>query len=226
MVETLIERLSERWDVHSCIICVKTGNKEEGMIALIGVYTAICRAMSKSAKTAFIVWISWKNLMIVRYTCVPNWKNTCTVTPLKYIYIYTVFPTHRLYLGGPPRYINGRPSIFGHTILFLLLLLSLTLFLSARDDETICDQLTSGKSPLARRVSFCSFCVLKNCDTPTDDLQCFPYAGLFVAGRNNIHQPLPSAPASHTRERNFSTIFSNLDPFGGFFPITDRYRQT
>ncbi len=27
--------------------------------------------------------------------------------------IYTVFPTHRLYLGGPPRYINGRPSIFG-----------------------------------------------------------------------------------------------------------------
>ncbi len=35
----------------------------------------------------------------------------------------TVFPTHRLYLGGPPRYINGRPSIFGDTFLFLLLLL-------------------------------------------------------------------------------------------------------
>ncbi len=39
-----------------------------------------------------------------------------------------VFPTHRLYLGGPPRYINGRPSIFGDTFLFLLLLLSLTTF--------------------------------------------------------------------------------------------------
>ncbi len=34
------------------------------------------------------------------------------------LYIYTVFPTHILYLGGPPRYINGRPSIFGDTFLF------------------------------------------------------------------------------------------------------------
>ncbi len=80
-----------------------------------------------------------------------------------------MFPTHRLYLGGPPRYINGRPSIFGDTFLFLLLLLSLSLFffffffLSARDNETIRDRLTSWKSPLARRVSHCSFCVLKNC---------------------------------------------------------------
>ncbi len=45
-------------------------------------------------------------------------------------------------------YINGRPSIFGDTFLFLLLLLSLTLFfffffLSARDNETIRDRLTS-----------------------------------------------------------------------------------
>ncbi len=71
-----------------------------------------------------------------------------------------MFPTHRLYLGGPPRYINGRPSIFGDTF---LLSLQLFFFLSARDNETIRDRLTRGKSPLARHVSYCSFCVLKNC---------------------------------------------------------------
>ncbi len=48
-----------------------------------------------------------------------------------------VYPTHRLY-------INGRPIIFGDTFLFLLLLLSLTLFfLSIRDNETIRDRLTT-----------------------------------------------------------------------------------
>ncbi len=36
-------------------------------------------------------------------------------------------------------------------------------FLPARDNETIRDRLTSWKSPLARRVSHCSFCVLRNC---------------------------------------------------------------
>ncbi len=71
-----------------------------------------------------------------------------------------MFPTHRL---GPPRYINGRPSIFGDTFLFLLLLLSYTFFLTARDNETIRDRLTSWKSPRAWRVSHFSFCVLKNC---------------------------------------------------------------
>ncbi len=33
---------------------------------------------------------------------------------------YLVFPTHRLYLGGPPRRINGRPSIFGETLFLLM----------------------------------------------------------------------------------------------------------
>ncbi len=36
-------------------------------------------------------------------------------------------------------------------------------FLSTRDNETIRDRLTRGKSPLARRISYCSFCVLRNC---------------------------------------------------------------
>ncbi len=64
----------------------------------------------------------------------------------------SVFPTHRLYLGGPPRYINGRPSIFGDTF---LLSLTLFFFLSTRDNETIRDRLTRGKSPLTG--------VLRNC---------------------------------------------------------------
>ncbi len=50
----------------------------------------------------------------------------------------------------------------------------------------------------------------RSVDTPTDNLQCFPYVHLFVAGRNNIHHPLSSAPASLTHERDFSTIFSNF----------------
>ncbi len=66
MVETVIE-----YHVHSCLFLLKSSSKEEGMITLIraprchlnwGVYTAICRATSKSAKTAFIFWISWKKL--------------------------------------------------------------------------------------------------------------------------------------------------------------------
>ncbi len=49
-------------------------------------------------------------------------------------------------------------------------------------------------------------------DSPTDDLQCFPYADLFVAGRNNIHRPLPSAPASHTIFSNFQTLLAAFFP--------------
>ncbi len=60
-------------------------------------------------------------------------------------------------------------SIFGDTFLFLLLLSSYTFFfffffffffLSARDNKTIRDRITSGKSPLTLSVSFCSFCML------------------------------------------------------------------
>ncbi len=89
-------------------------------------------------------------------------------------------------------------------------------FLSARDNETIRDQLTSWKSPLARRVSHCLFCVLKNCrHSHRQALSLY----LYVAGRNNIHHPLPSAPASHTQECDFSTIFSNFQTIlVAFFP--------
>ncbi len=47
-------------------------------------------------------------------------------------------------------------------------------------------------------------------DTPSDNLQCFLYVYLFVAGHNNIHHPLPSAPASLTHKCDFSKIFSNF----------------
>ncbi len=70
-------------------------------------------------------------------------------------------------------------------------------------------------SPLALRVSYC--CVLKNC-RHSHRQPCFPY-DLFVAGRNNIHHPLPSVPSSHTQECDFSTIFSNFQTLlAAFFP--------
>ncbi len=46
---------SEGWDVNSYLFCVKTSNKEEGMIALPFDWGG-------SAKAEFIVWISWKNV--------------------------------------------------------------------------------------------------------------------------------------------------------------------
>ncbi len=71
---------------------------------------------------------------------------------------------------------------------------------------------------VATAHSVCS----RTVDTPTDELQCFPYIDLFVAGRNNIHlhRPLPSAPASHTIFSNFQTLLA------AFFPITGTYWQT
>ncbi len=106
----------------------------------------------------------------------------------------SVFPTHRLY-------INGRPSIFGGTFLFLLLLLSLTLFLSARDNENICDRLTSGKSPLAPRVLYCSFCVLNNCRHSHRQSPVFPI--WFICDGPQQHPPPAaiSSRVSHTWAR-------------------------
>ncbi len=96
-----------------------------------------------------------------------------------------MFPTYRLHL-----------CIFGDTFFFSLILLSLTLLLSTRDNETIHNRLTIGKSPVARTArSVCS----RTVDTPTDNLQCFPYVHLFVLGRNSIHRPLHQLPhLSHT----------------------------
>ncbi len=58
-----------------------------------GVYTAICHATSKTVKTPFIIWISWKKIKILyplRYTCVPN-RKTCTKT-VRYKYVYHYNP--------------------------------------------------------------------------------------------------------------------------------------
>ncbi len=123
-----------------------------------------------------------------------------------------VFPTHRLYLGGLRRYINGRPSIFGDTFVFITIIsyvfFFFFFFIRLRFNETICDRLTVGQSPLARTArSVCSNC------------RRFPYVHLFVAACNNIHPPLPSAPASLTHECSFSTIFVNFQNIlAAFFP--------
>ncbi len=104
-------------------------------------------------------------------------------------------------------YIYSRPSIFGDTFLFLLLLLSsYTFFLSARENETIRNRLTIGKSPLAPHISYGSFCVLKNCRHSHRQPPVFPI-GSFVASRLNINRLCHQLPLD---EREFSTIFSNF----------------
>ncbi len=60
-VETLTEWL--HWDAYSCLFHIKTSGKDKGMIEFTR--APRCRlnwglATSKSAKTAFIAWISQK----------------------------------------------------------------------------------------------------------------------------------------------------------------------
>ncbi len=55
--------------------------------ALQGVYTAICRAISKTIKMAIIVLISWKkNTVFVRYICVPSRKTCMEMVWYEYMY--------------------------------------------------------------------------------------------------------------------------------------------
>ncbi len=75
-----------------------------------------------------------------------------------------VFPTHRLYLAGRPSILTAaQVYLVTHFCFITIIILHFFFFLSARDNETIRDRLTSWKSPRARRVSHCLFCVLKNC---------------------------------------------------------------
>ncbi len=135
-----------------------------------------------------------------------------------------MLPTHRLY--GSPRYINSRPSIFGDTFLFLLLLLSsYTFFLSAWDNETIRNQLISGKSPLALHVSHFSFCVLKNCRHSHRQSPVFPIRW-FICGEppQYPHRP-PQIPTTcchqllhltHT-SATLAQYFATFRPFWWLF---------
>ncbi len=97
-----------------------------------------------------------------------------------------VFPTHRLYLGGPPKYIWWHISVFITIIILLHFFYPPELMKPSAIDKLV--------ENLALCVSYGSFCVLEN--TPTDNLQCFPYVHLFVPSRLNIHPPLPLAPTS------------------------------
>ncbi len=82
-----------------------------------------------------------------------------------------------------PIIINGRAYLVTHFCFYYYYYL-LHFFLSAQDNETIRDRLTVGQSPLARTAR--SVC-LRTVDTPRDNLQCFPYVHLFVAGCNNMN---------------------------------------
>ncbi len=135
----------------------------------------------------------------------------------------TVFPTHRLYLVGLHRYINGHPSIFSDTFLFLLLLLSLTLFLSSRDNETIHDQLTIGKSPLTLNDSYGSFCVLENCRHSHRQPPVFPIRSFICATISTTRCPqLPHL--SHT-SATLAQYLATFRPFWRLF-FHNRYILT
>ncbi len=108
-----------------------------------------------------------------------------------------VFPTHRLYLGGPPKY------IWWHIFVFITILILLQ-FLSARENETIHNRLTIGKSPLALHISFGSFCVLENCRHSHRQPPVFPIRSLWRAASTALCHQLPRD------ECDFSTIFRNF----------------
>ncbi len=75
-------------------------------------------------------------------------------------------------------------------------------FLSARDNETIRDRLNSGKTPLALRISYCSFCVLKNCPHSLRRSPVFPIRWFICGGPQQYPPPAAiSSRVSHTRAR-------------------------
>ncbi len=134
----------------------------------------------------------------------------------------SVFPTHWLYLGGPPRYINGRPSIFGDTFLFLLLLLSLTtFFLSARDNETIRDWLTSGKSPLPNAFRRLLVLCAQELSTLPQTISSVSHTLIYLWRAATI-----STAHCHQLPR-LTQYLATFRPFWRlFFPITGTYWQT
>ncbi len=70
----------------------------------------------------------------------------------------------------------------------------LTLFLSARENETIRDRLTSGKSPLALRVSYGSLCA-RELSTLPQTISSVSYTFIYLwRAALNINHPLPLAP--------------------------------
>ncbi len=105
----------------------------------------------------------------------------------------------------------GRPGIFTAAQVYLVThfcfyyyYYPLTLFLSTRENETIRNRLTIGKSPLALHVLYGSFCVLDNCRHSHRQAPVFPICSLWQAASTALCQQLPRD------ERDFSTIFSNF----------------
>ncbi len=99
MVETLIERLHEAWDVLSCLFRVKTSNKEEGINAQscstlpleLRRYTASCHVTSESAKMAFIVWICWKKMERFVWYISESESESEWALLARYVYTYEEF---------------------------------------------------------------------------------------------------------------------------------------
>ncbi len=92
-------------------------------------------------------------------------------------------------------------------------------FFFARDNETIRDWLTSGKSPLAQRVSYCLFCVLKNGQHSHRQSPVFPIRWFICGGP----QQYPPAAAISSRVSQYLATFR---PFWRLFFPYNRYMLT
>jgi len=102
-----------------------------------------------------------------------------------------------------------------------------TLFfiLSARENETVRDRLTSGKSSLALSVSYFSFCVLKNCQLSHRKSPVFPIRSFIYGGPQQY--PPPSAISSRVTSATLALYLATFRPFWRlFFSITGTYWQT
>ncbi len=105
-----------------------------------------------------------------------------------------MFPIHRLYLSGPPRYIWWHIFVFINIISYA--------FIIHRDNETICDWLTVGKSPLVLHVLYGSFCVLENCRHSHIQSPGFPIHTFICGGPQQYPPPAAiSSRVSHTQAR-------------------------
>ncbi len=97
--------------------------------------------------------------------------------------IHSVFPTHRLYLGGLPRYINGRPIIFGYTFLFLLLLwkknLNKSILLWILKKKKLSLSFSWKMSPERKAPSIC-------CEQWAAEKQCFQLAAADSLSVNHL----------------------------------------
>ncbi len=129
------------------------------------------------------------------------------------------FPHIDFTWAGRPGILTAAQVYLAKHFCFITIIISYTFFLSARDNETIRDRLNSGKtSPRPMRFILLVLCA-QELSTLPQTISSVSHTLIYLWRVSNIHRLLPSAPASHTHERDFSTIFSHFQTLlAAFFP--------